>query len=137
MRRLTLVLMLALGLAPVAARADEPTPPQNGADKPKPERVHLGATSVTVVDEHERVDDVITRLRGSKSDPTADKSKAAAEHDKLPVDPKAERTRTSEERSVLRAQRDRAAGRADAERVKDQKRERVSGPRARQEKTRK
>jgi len=121
---------LALGLAPARALAGEPA--HNPPDKAKPERVHVGATSVTVVDEHEPVDDVISRIRRAENDPTA-RDKTKVDHDKSGGTSTTAGQSTGEARAALRAQQDRNTSRADSERVKDQKRERAAGTRTRLE----
>jgi hypothetical protein len=139
MSRPATFLMLAAGclVLPTAARAEEPaaaqTPPAK-TEKAQPERVHLGATSVTVVDEHEAVDDVITRLRTRKTEAaTAEKTKAAETRAQGTRTDTTSATRRGNDRASLRPQRDQAAARADADRQKDDRRERAANTRARLE----
>ncbi len=121
---------LALGLSSSATLAGEPA--HNPPDKPKPDRVHLGATSVTVVDEHEAVDDVISRIRRAEKD-SASGDKPKTDHDKVAGTSTKSGQSTGEARAALRAQKDRNASRADPDRVKEQKRERAATTRTRME----
>jgi hypothetical protein len=127
--------LLACSFPAFAARADEPapaTPPK--AEKAQPERVHLGSASVTVVDEHEAVDDVITRIRNGKiENPVVDKSKTVESHGQGAPTATAADTRQGNGRSSLRTQRDRASARAEADRTKDERRERAATTRTRLE----
>ena len=130
------LLFVLVGVLPsLTALAGEPaqaSPPK--AEKSQPERVHLGSASVTVVDEHEAVDEVISRIRKGKEEGTAnDKAKTAdisgkGSHTGTTTDSRQENGRTS-----LRAQRDRASARAEAERLKDEKRDRATSTRTRNE----
>lgn len=129
-----LVLLLAVGLQSLATRAGEPAPPQPAPEKARPERVHLGSTSVTVVDEHEPVDDVITRIRKEKSETaTVPKAKPAEIRGQGSRAAKATDIRQGSGRAALRSQRDQATARADAERRKDERRERAASSRTRLE----
>ena len=135
MRRLPTCLLWLCALPTLAARADEPTQakPQQG-EKAQPERVHLGSASVTVVDEHETVDDVISRIRTGKANtPVPDKSKTAEAHDQGARTSTATDKRQGNGRSSLRAQRERASARAEADRIKDERRERAASTRTRLE----
>lgn len=124
-------LALLLLLAPAVALADPPAP--TAARKPPPERVHLGSTSVTVVDEHEPVDDVITRLRTSKTD-KADPSPGTGKRDRAGKGSAGTGSETSkDERAALRNERDHVVKRADADQVRDQKRDRSESARGRSE----
>jgi hypothetical protein len=103
-------------------------------DKTPPERVHLGATSVTVVDEHETVDDVITRLRSAKPHKTqADKAKPD-ENNAPGAGTSTGQGQHKDGRASLQPQRESAAAHAEAERPKDERRERAASARARIEK---
>ena len=62
------ILMLALAGPVGKARADEPAPPAAAAAK-KPVRV--GPTTVTVIDEQESVDDIISRVHRSRQERAA------------------------------------------------------------------
>jgi len=130
-----LLFMLACILPAFAARADEPAqtvPPK--AEKAQPERVHLGSASVTVVDEHEAVDEVISRIRNGKAQNAAgDKAKTAEIRGQGSRTVTATDTRQGNGRSSLRAQRDRASARAEADRIKDERRERAASTRTRLE----
>jgi hypothetical protein len=137
MRRYSTVLLFALVCAVPAfvARADEPAPAAPvKTEKTQPERVHLGSASVTVVDEHETVDDVISRIRdGKAADTASDKAKTTASHDQGARTVTATETRPGSGRSSLRAVRDRANARAEADRIKDERRERAASTRTRLE----
>jgi hypothetical protein len=135
MRRFPLLFALACVLPAFAARADEPTPAAPAkAEKAQPERVHLGSASVTVVDEHEAVDDVISRIRNGKAeDLVSDKAKTAQNHDQSTRTGTATETRPGSGRASLRAVRDRANARAEADRIKDERRERAASTRTRLE----
>ena len=61
-----IVFAACLAAPPSTARAQAGKQGQDAPPKPQPGRVHLGSTSVTVVDEHDTVDDVISRLRKAK-----------------------------------------------------------------------
>ena len=126
--------LLLLGTLPAfAARAGTPESPPK-AEKAQPERVHLGAASVTVVDEHEPVDDVISRIRNGKTETsTTDKAKTAETHDQGSKTATATEPRRASGRSSLRAQRDRASARAEVDRTKDERRERAASTRMRLE----
>jgi hypothetical protein len=130
-----LFFVLACSLPTFAARADEPapaTPPK--AEKSQPERVHLGSASVTVVDEHEAVDDVITRIRNGKVDnAVVDKPKTTEIRDQGSHTATATDTRQGNGRSSLRTQRDRVSARAEADKIKDERRERAATTRTRLE----
>lgn len=138
--RLSCALGLGLLLAtlPRLAAAGEPAPAQSAPEKAKPERVHLGSTSVTVVDEHEQVDDVITRLRAAqrqepdrkpdgpaKGDGKSDGSKSDGRSPAKSDTKSKSGQHANNDRSALRGQRDSVVDRANAERDKDQKRERL------------
>jgi hypothetical protein len=135
----TLLFVLAATLPAFAALADEPVqaaPPKT--EKAPAERVHLGSASVTVVDEHEAVDDVISRIRNGKvENPDVDKSKTTEIHDKGSRTATATDTRQDSGRPSLRAslrvQRDRVSARAEADRIKDERRERAASTRTRLE----
>ena len=137
MKRLPLVFILALAgtLSAFSARAEAPAqtvPPKT--EKAQPERVHLGSASVTVVDEHEAVDDVITRIRKGKAESTAgDKSNTTEIRTQSPGPATSTDARQGNGRSSLRAQRDRASARADADKTKDERRERAARTRTRLE----
>lgn len=136
MRRLLICLLSVCTLPGFAARADEAaqTTPAK-AEKAQSERVHLGSASVTVVDEHEAVDDVISRIRSGKVEPLAvDKSKTTEIRDHgSRTTATATDTHQGSGRSSLRAQRDRASARAEADRIKDERRERAASTRTRLE----
>ena len=137
MRRFPTGLLFALAfvLPASAARADEPTlaAPVKG-EKAQPERVHLGSASVTVVDEHEAVDDVISRIRNGKAaDIASDKAKTTQSHDPAARTVTATDTRPASGRSSLRAVRDRVSARTEADRIKDERRERAASTRTRLE----
>jgi hypothetical protein len=128
-----LLLALACAVPAFAARADEPTPAKT-EKKAQPERVHLGSASVTVVDEHEAVDDVISRIRNGKAEDTvSDKSKTTQKHDQAAGTATANETRPGNGRSSLHGVRDRANARAEADRIKDERREHAAGTRTRLE----
>ena len=140
MRRHSTYLLFALaGVLPAfAVQAAEPT--QTATEKAKeaqPERVHLGSASVTVVDEHEAIDDVISRIRDRKAETAAtDKAKTSEHRDqgsRSATATTATDNHQGNERASLRAQRDRAAAHADAERIKDERRERAASTRTRLE----
>lgn len=135
MRLFPTCLLVVCTLPAFAARADETAqtvPPK--ADKAQPEHVHLGSASVTVVDEHEAVDDVITRIRNGKTENThSDKAKTTETHDQGARTATATDNRQGGGRSSLRAPRDRASARADADRIKDERRERAASTRTRLE----
>jgi hypothetical protein len=133
-----------LGLAVVAcaaaaasvAHAQGAKQGQDTAPKPQPSRVHLGATSVTVVDEHETVDDIITRLRKAK--PPTDKqaqskSASATQTTTAPSDKPADKDGKAHEdgRAELRSHRALEAERADGDRPKEERRERSAAGRVR------
>ena len=81
MRRFPTYVFFACTLPAFVAQAGEPEPPAK-TEKAQSERVQLGATSVTVVDEHEAVDDVISRIRAGKTEiPATEKSKTTEKHD--------------------------------------------------------
>jgi hypothetical protein len=137
MRRFpTGVLFMLVSTLPVlAARADEPTQAatQKG-ERTKPERVHLGSASVTVVDEHEAVDDVISRIRNGKAEGTVvDKAKTRELRDPPVRTATATETPPGNGRSSLRVVRDRTNARAEADRIKDERRERTASTRTRLE----
>ena len=125
-----MALALAVGLSPLVARAGEPA--AAGAGKTPPDRVHLGAASVTVVDEHEPVDDVITRIRSRRTEPppAPDKDKHGKGRARGTVPPENHREGG---RAGLRGQRDRATERDEAGRGKEERRERAASTRARLE----
>jgi hypothetical protein len=125
---------------PSAASAQTASQKETTPVRTTPSRVHLGATSVTVVDEHDTVDDVITRLRKAKATPTgADPAKSGK-----PVNATAGQgghTGSSDHdnekdqgRAELRAERTAEAKRVDANRPKDTRRERSAAARARTDK---
>lgn len=118
-----------------AARADEPVQAAPAkAEKAQPERVHLGSASVTVVDEHEAVDEVISRIRNGKVEsPAVDKSKTTEIRDQGSRTVTTTDTRQGNGRSSLRTQRDRASARAEDDRIKDERRERSATTRTRLE----
>ena len=127
-----LSLVVALGLSSRAGHAGEsaqaqPEQAQQKKEKARPERIHLGAPSVTVVDEHEAVDDVITRIRQNEA---AGRGKTAAKPEQVSQpqpqpQPTADRSQ-KDGRAALRAQREHAAAGTDAERRKDERRERAA-----------
>ena len=137
MRRFPIALLFALAwvLPAFAARAAEPaqaTPAKT--EKAQPERVHVGSASVTVVDEHEAVDDVISRIRKGKAEGTAgDKAKTAERRDQSARTATATDTRPGSGLSSLRTVRDRANARAEADRIRDERRERAASTRTRLE----
>jgi hypothetical protein len=137
MRRFpTGVLFLLVCILPAfAARAAEPTqatPPK--AEKTQPERVHLGSASVTVVDEHEAVDDVISRIRNGKAQGTVgDKTKTRELREPAARTATVTDTHPGSGRSSLRVVRDRANARAEADRIKDERREHSATTRTRLE----
>jgi uncharacterized membrane protein len=118
-----------------AAQADEPVQAAPAkAEKAQPERVHLGSASVTVVDEHEAVDEVISRIRNGKVEsPAVDKSKTTEIRDQGSRTVTTTDTRQGKGRSSLRTQRDRASARAEDDRIKDERRERAATTRTRLE----
>ena len=63
------ILMLALAGPAARARADQPAPPPPATTAPKPVRV--GPTTVTVIDEQESVDDIISRVRRARQERAA------------------------------------------------------------------
>jgi hypothetical protein len=130
-----LLSVLVCSLPAFAAQADEPAPtPPAKAEKAQSERVHLGSASVTVVDEHEAVDDVISRIRNGKGEnPVLDKSKTTVGQDRGASTATATDTHQASGRSSLRSQRDRASARAEADRIKDERRERAATTRIRLE----
>ena len=136
-----LLFALASALPSFVVQAGEPAqtaqtaqPTTDKAEKRQPERVHLGSASVTVVDEHEAVDDVISRIRNGKAEISAtDKAKTSENRDQGSRTATATDTRPGSGRSSLRAQRDRASARADADRIKDERRERAASTRTRLE----
>ena len=133
MRLVPVCLLFLCALPAFAVRAGEPEPPAK-AEKTQPERVHLGSASVTVVDEHEAVDDVISRIRNGKAAPPAtDKVKAVQTRDQGAKTATASDNRQGSGRSSLRAQRDRVSARAEADRIKDERRERAASTRTRLE----
>ena len=134
--RSLLLLALVVGLPSLAARADEAKSPQPAPDKSRPERVHLGATSVTVVDEHEAVDDVISRIRSAKVDPAADKAKKTGSGEHGSGATTTTDTRQENAHSALRSQREQATARANADLRKDEHRERTASARTRTEQKR-
>jgi hypothetical protein len=135
----SLLLVLPYVLPAFAARAAEPAPAATEkAEKAQPERVHLGSASVTVVDEHEAIDDVISRIRDGKAedkatDKATDKAKTGENHDQDSHAATTTDSRQGSGRSSLRAQRDRVSARADADRIKDERRERAASTRTRLE----
>ena len=107
---------------------------QGTAPKPQPNRVHLGATSVTVVDEHDTVDDVITRLRKAKA-PADATEQAKSETGAKATPPPDKRGSTHEDgRAELRAQRTAEAQHADTDRPKDERREKTANAHVRADK---
>jgi hypothetical protein len=130
-----LLLALASVLPALAAQAGEPA--QAGTEKvekARPERVHLGSASVTVVDENEAVDDVISRIRNGKAElPATDKARTGENRDQGAHTATTTDPRPGSGRSSLRVQRDRASARADADRIKDERRERAASTRTRLE----
>lgn len=137
MRRFPTCLLFGLvwTLPAFAARADEPVQaPPAKVEKAQSERVHLGSASVTVVDEHEAVDEVISRIRNGKVEsPAVDKSKTTEIRDQGSRTVTTTDTRQGNGRSSLRTQRDRASARAEADRIKDERRERAATTRTRLE----
>lgn len=118
----------ASGLAVVTPKSEQT--PKAPAPKAAPDRVHVGATSVTVVDEHETVDDVITRLRAAKAhagSATDTKTAAPASGAASPG------ARLPHGRASLRGERESVAAHVDADRPKEDRRERAANARARVE----
>ena len=140
--RSALVFVLLAALAQ-GARAEEsaPKPAQPEAEKSSSQRVHLGSASVTVVDEHEAIDDVISRIRKAKSiAPDKDKahepagrSDTPATQAQAPAAGKATSRAAADGRAALRGERDRATDRAETDRRKDERRERAASERNRVE----
>ena len=132
MRARTQVLaLLTLLLWPLRASAGEP---ENKVQEKQ--LVHVGSASVTVVDEHEAVDDVITRIRTGKNEPATDKTKDVV---KQPPSGQAAGTASVNKdsgRASLQVVRDRATARTENERRKDERRERAATARARTEQKR-
>ena len=126
--------LLTLVLLPLRASAGES---ENKAQEKPQERVHVGSASVTVVDEHEAVDDVITRIRTGKNEPTGDKAKGA---DKQPQSGQAAGTTSTTNkdsgRASLKLARDRTTAGTENERRKDERRERAASARSRTEQKR-
>ncbi len=117
--------------APKQASAEKAASKQPSAEKAPPDRVHLGATSVTVVDEGEKVDDVITRIRNAKSG-TANKAKpgeASRQEGNVPAGSGARQ----DGRAELRGERETAV-RAGADRSQNERRERPGAVHPRSEK---
>ena len=132
MSRLVPLLWLvpAVCLPPALARAGEPTATVTATSKAPPERVHLGATSVTVVDEHEPVDDVISRIRNRKPEPgSGDKVKGTGGQSQGTGATHGDRRGGGH--TDLRTQRDRATANDEAGRLKDEKRDRTVNARSR------
>lgn len=128
----SLLLVLPYVLPAFAAQAAEPAPA--ATEKAQPERVHLGSASVTVVDEHEAIDDVISRIRNGKAeDKATDKARTGENHDQDSHAATTTDSRQGSDRSSLRAQRDRVSARAEADRIKDERRERAASTRTRLE----
>jgi hypothetical protein len=126
--------LLTLVLLPLRASAGEPE--AKAQDKTQ-QRVHVGSASVTVVDEHEAVDDVITRIRTGKSEPTSDK---ATEPGKLPQSGQTtgatSSTNKDSGRASLKTTRDRTTASTENERRKDERRERAATARGHREQKR-
>jgi hypothetical protein len=135
MSRACLVLVFAASVmapggaayAQAAKGAKDPPP------SPQPSRVHVGSTSVTVVDEHDTVDDVITRLRKAK--PPAEKQDQTKSASATQTSPAVDKGGKAHEdgRAELRSQRTVEAERAEGERPKEDRRERAAAARARGE----
>jgi hypothetical protein len=130
--------LLALGISPVRVFAADPTKaPANTQEKPQQERVHLGSASVTVVDEHEAVDDVITRIRTGKKEAGGDKTGEATKSVQDGQTATATPTVNKDSgRASLRVARERANARNEGERRKDERRERAAAARAHSEQKR-
>ncbi len=119
-------ILVSSSIAQAEERAAKPPAPA----KAPPDRVHVGATSVTVVDEHETVDDVITRLRAAKA-----KTATAPKTTSQPAPPTPPASGQGQDgRETLRRERETAAAHADVERAKDDRRERSTGAHARTDK---
>jgi len=138
---------LVFTLPAFAPQAGEPDKAEQGhgrandKDKARPERVHLGATSVIVVDEHEAVDDVISRIRSAKSDTAAaakskDGAKSEGTQDRGTRSVTATDGRQESGRAALRAQRSQATARENANRLEAERRERTESARTRLEQKR-
>jgi hypothetical protein len=109
--------------APKQASAEKAASKQPSAEKAPPDRVHLGATSVTVVDEGEKVDDVITRVRNAKSSSaSASKAKQAEAAGQAANAPSGTGPR-QDGRADLRRERENEAARPGAGRSQDGHRE--------------
>ena len=130
--RLLVLLTLAASIVvrPSIVLGEEAAPKQPPAEKAPQERVHLGSTSVTVVDEHETVDDVITRLRAAKSQASATGKTKSGKNQAPPASTESSTAGQSQDgRATLRAERETAAAHADADRSKDDRRERAANAR--------
>jgi hypothetical protein len=114
--------------------AEGPVQKPPSAEKALPDRVHLGSSSVTVVDEHEKVDDVITRLRSAKAKPAAANNAKSGENAAQGTTAPSGSGQPQDGRAALQPQRESAAAHDDAERPKDERRERAANARGRIEK---
>jgi hypothetical protein len=109
--------------AAATAHADPPKPPAKppvAKPAPDPDKrpVHIGPTTVTVIDEQESVDDIISRVRrGNQKHPTPQATPANTPTVITPAATPA----TGEPRRVIDKVRDRA-DRADKERLRERPR---------------
>lgn len=88
MRRLLFVTAAALLLAPAVGRAEEDPPPAAAA-KEAAAPVRAGKTTVTVIDENESVDDIVSRVRATRTQEPRLRELPAGQKTDHP-DPKAE-----------------------------------------------
>jgi hypothetical protein len=126
--------LLTVILLPVRASAGEP---EGKAQETSQQRVHVGSASVTVVDEHEAVDDVITRIRTGKSEPASDKEPGKQPQSGQPaVASSTANVNKDSGRATLKVVRERTTASTDVERRKDERRERAATARAHTEQKR-
>ena len=112
-----LVLMVAL-LGPLPAWAQPPAPPPAPVEATKPVRV--GPTTVTVIDEQESVDDIISRVKRARQERAAGTTRTAPAATP-PVEPPGAREKV---KTKVRERATRKELRERAQRLRDNLRER-------------
>jgi hypothetical protein len=128
--------LLTVILLPLRASAGEP---EAKAQETSQQRVHVGSASVTVIDEHEAVDDVITRIRTGRTEPTTDKAKEPGKQPPSRQPAVAASTVNANKdsgRASLKVARDRTTAGPDNERRKEERRERAATARTHTEQKR-
>ena len=131
MRLSVLVLTLALAGTGTARAEDQPRPPPpktSSADKP----VRVGPTTVTVIDENESVDDIISRVRKARQQHAAGTQPPAVQPPRNPPASDDHRTKLRDGKDDDRAARKQARERLQRlrETARERRANRLRGARA-------